>query len=65
MALDDPKILLSLLTWRVYSFAMLARPMMGWTGRRAAWLAALGFVDRPAELCCPFNYFLSTSHTFD
>jgi len=64
MALGDPKILLSLLTWLVYSFAMLARPVMGWTGRRAAWLAALGFAMVLLNLV-PFNYILSTSHTFD
>ena len=64
MALGDPKILLSLLTWLVYTFAMFARPVMGWTGRRAAWLAALGFAMVLLNLL-PFNYFLSTSHTFD
>jgi ABC-type transport system involved in cytochrome c biogenesis permease subunit len=64
MAIGDPKILLSLLTWLVYTFAMFARPMMGWTGRRAAWLAALGFVMILLNFV-PFNYFLSTSHTFD
>jgi ABC-type transport system involved in cytochrome c biogenesis permease subunit len=64
MALNDPKILLSLLTWVVYSFAMLARPTMGWTGRRAALLAALGFVIVLLNFL-PINYFISTSHTFD
>ena len=64
MALGDPKILLSLLTWLVYSFAMLARPVMGWTGRRFAWLAALGFAMVLLNFV-PFSYFLSTSHTFD
>jgi ABC-type transport system involved in cytochrome c biogenesis permease subunit len=64
MAIGDPKILLSLLTWLVYTFAMFARPVMGWTGRRAAWLAALGFVMILLNFV-PFNYFLSTSHTFD
>jgi ABC-type transport system involved in cytochrome c biogenesis permease subunit len=64
MTLNDPKILLSLVTWAVYSFAMLARPAMGWTGRRAALLAALGFVIVLLNLV-PFNYFISTSHTFE
>jgi ABC-type transport system involved in cytochrome c biogenesis permease subunit len=63
MAIGDPKILLSLLTWLVYTFAMFARPVMGWTGRRAAWLAALGFAMILLNFV-PFNYFLSTSHTF-
>jgi ABC-type transport system involved in cytochrome c biogenesis permease subunit len=43
---------------------MLARPTMGWTGRRAALLAALGFVIVLLNFL-PLNYFLSTSHTFD
>jgi ABC-type transport system involved in cytochrome c biogenesis permease subunit len=43
MSLADPKIFVSVVTWVVYSFAMLARRMMGWTGRRAAWLSASGF----------------------
>ena len=64
MALNDPKILLSMVTWVVYSFAMLARPTMGWTGRRAALLAALGFVIVLLNFL-PINYFISTSHTFD
>jgi ABC-type transport system involved in cytochrome c biogenesis permease subunit len=64
MALNDPKILLSMLTWVVYSFAMLARPTMGWTGRRAALLATLGFVIVLLNFL-PINYFISTSHTFD
>ena len=43
MSLRDPKIFISVVTWVVYSFAVLARRMMGWTGRRAAWLSASGF----------------------
>jgi ABC-type transport system involved in cytochrome c biogenesis permease subunit len=43
MSLADPKVFISVVTWVVYSFAMLARRMMGWTGRRAALLSASGF----------------------
>jgi ABC-type transport system involved in cytochrome c biogenesis permease subunit len=43
MSLGDPKVFVSVVTWVVYSFAMLSRRMMGWTGRRAAWLSASGF----------------------
>src|SRR5678816_1387387 len=43
MSLADPKVFIAVVTWAVYSFAMLARRMMGWTGRRAAWLSASGF----------------------
>jgi ABC-type transport system involved in cytochrome c biogenesis permease subunit len=63
MALQDPKIFIALLTWGIYSFAMLARRAMGWSGRRAAWLSALGFVVVLLNFL-PINYFVTTSHTF-
>jgi ABC-type transport system involved in cytochrome c biogenesis permease subunit len=64
MVVQDPKILMALLTWVVYSFAVLSRRTMGWSGRRAAWLSALGFVMILLNFL-PFNYFISTSHTFN
>ena len=63
MSLQDPKIFIAILTWAVYSFAVFARRTMGWNGRRAAWLSALGF----AIVCLnflPVSYFVTTSHTF-
>ena len=63
MSLDDPKIFIALLTWGVYSFAVLARRTLGWTGRRAAWLSALGFAFAMLNFL-PINYFVTTSHTF-
>jgi ABC-type transport system involved in cytochrome c biogenesis permease subunit len=63
MSLDDPKIFFAVLTWAVYSFAMLARTVMGWNGRRAAWLSALGFVIVLLTFV-PLSYFVKTSHTF-
>ena len=33
IGLDDPKIFFSALTWAVYSFAVVARRTMGWSGR--------------------------------
>ena len=63
MSLDDPKIFLALLTWGVYSFAVLARRTLGWTGRRAAWLSTLGFAFAMLNFL-PINYFVTTSHTF-
>ena len=63
MALNDPKIFVALLTWGVYSFAVLARRTMGWTGRRAAWLSAFGFAIVLLNFL-PINYFVTTSHTF-
>jgi ABC-type transport system involved in cytochrome c biogenesis permease subunit len=63
MALNDPKIFVAVLTWGVYSFAVFARRMMGWTGRRAAWLSAVGFAIVLLNFL-PISYFVTTSHTF-
>jgi ABC-type transport system involved in cytochrome c biogenesis permease subunit len=63
MSLDDPKVLGAVITWLVYSFAVLSRRTMGWTGRRAAWLSALGFAIVLLNFL-PINYFVTTSHTF-
>ena len=63
MSLEDPKVFIALVTWAVYSFSMVARTLLGWTGRRAAWLSALGFVIVLLNLV-PVSYFVTTSHTF-
>ena len=63
MVLNDPKIFVAMLTWAVYSFAVLARRTMGWTGRRAAWLSAVGFAIVMLNFV-PISYFVTTSHTF-
>jgi len=63
MSLDDPKIFVAILTWAVYSFAVFARRTLGWTGRRAARLSALGFTFVMLNLLA-INYFVTTSHTF-
>jgi ABC-type transport system involved in cytochrome c biogenesis permease subunit len=63
MSLQDPKIFIAVLTWSVYSFAMFARKTLGWTGRRAAWLSAVGFVIVLLNFL-PVSYFVTTSHTF-
>ncbi|MGE0392681.1 MAG: inner membrane protein YpjD [Vicinamibacterales bacterium] len=59
----DPKILVTILAWLMYSFAVLARRTMGWSGRKAAWLSAVGFVVIMLSFL-PINYFLTTSHSF-
>ena len=64
MSLDDPKILGAVVTWAVYSFEVFARSTMGWTGRRAAWLSALGFAIVLLNFL-PISYFVTTSHTFN
>ena len=63
MSVGDPKILIALLSWALYSFAVLARPAIGWTGRRAAWLSAIGFVIVLLNFV-PVGYFLTRSHNF-
>ena len=64
MSLADPKMFFAVLTWAVYSFAVLARRTMGWNGRRAAWLSAAGFVIVLLNFL-PVSYFVDTSHTFN
>ena len=61
--LYDPKVLFAVLAWALYSFAVLARGTMGWTGRRAAWLSAVGFVVVQLNLVF-VSYFVESSHTF-
>ena len=63
MSVLDPKILVALLSWAVYSFAVIARRVIGWTGRRAAWLSALAFVIVLLNFV-PVGYFLTKSHNF-
>jgi len=62
-SVGDPKILVTVLTWAIYSFAVVARRSMGWNGRRAAWLSALGFAIVLLSFL-PINFFVRTSHTF-
>jgi ABC-type transport system involved in cytochrome c biogenesis permease subunit len=63
MSLVDPKILFAVVAWAVYSFAVLARRAMGWSGRRTARLSVFGFVIVLLNFL-PINYFVTTSHTF-
>jgi ABC-type transport system involved in cytochrome c biogenesis permease subunit len=59
----DPKILVAVLAWAVYSFAVVARRTMGWHGRKAAWLSAAGFGIVLLNFV-PISYFVTTSHSF-
>ena len=63
MSLADPKILVALVSWGIYSFALFARKAIGWSGRRAAYLSGIAF----AVVLLNFvlvGYFLTTSHNF-
>jgi ABC-type uncharacterized transport system permease subunit len=63
MSIGDPKILVAIICWVVYSFALFARRTIGWSGRRAAWLSALAFVIVLLNFV-PIGYFLTKSHNF-
>jgi ABC-type transport system involved in cytochrome c biogenesis permease subunit len=62
MTIMDPKILVALVCWAVYSFQLVAR-RFGWTGRRAALLSAVGFAIVLLNFV-PVGYFLTRSHNF-
>lgn len=63
MSIADPKILVALVCWVVYTFSLLARQAIGWSGRRAAWLSAIAFVIVLLNFV-PVGYFLTKSHNF-
>ena len=63
MHLQDPKIFVALVCWVVYSFELFAARRIGWGGRRAAYLSALGFAIVLLNFV-PVSYFLTTSHNF-
>jgi ABC-type transport system involved in cytochrome c biogenesis permease subunit len=63
MTLGDPKIFVAVLCWAVYSFELYAQRAIGWRGRRAAWLSAVGFGIVLLNFV-PVSYFFTTSHNF-
>jgi ABC-type uncharacterized transport system permease subunit len=63
MSIADPKIFVALVTWLVYTFQLIARRAIGWRGRRAAYLSALGFAIVLLNFV-PVSYFLTESHNF-
>jgi ABC-type transport system involved in cytochrome c biogenesis permease subunit len=63
MSIADPKILVALLSWALYSFAFFARRAIGWSGRRAAWLSAFAFIVVLLNFV-PVGYFFTKSHNF-
>ena len=63
MSLRDPKIMVAILSWALYSFALYARRAIGWNGRRAAVLSAIGFVIVILNFV-PVGYFFTRSHNF-
>ena len=63
MSLLDPKIFVALVCWLVYSFELFAARRIGWGGRRAAYLSAVGFLIVLFNFV-PISYFFSKSHDF-
>jgi len=63
MSLKDPKIIVALVCWLVYSFELFAARRIGWGGRRAAYLSTLGFVIVLLNFV-PISYFFTQSHNF-
>jgi ABC-type transport system involved in cytochrome c biogenesis permease subunit len=63
MSLQDPKIFVALVCWAVYSFEVFAARRIGWGGRRAAYLSALGFAIVLLNFV-PISYFVTNSHRF-
>lgn len=63
MSLADPKILVALVSWGLYSFALFARKAIGWSGRRAAYLSGVAFAIVLLNFVL-IGYFLTASHNF-
>ena len=63
MSLQDPKIFVAVVCWFVYSFELFAARRIGWGGRRAAYLSALGFAIVLLNFV-PVSYFFTKSHNF-
>jgi HemX protein len=63
MSFADPKIIVALVCWAVYSFELFAARRIGWAGRRAAYLSALGFAIVLLNFV-PVSYFFTKSHNF-
>ena len=63
MSLSDPKISVALVTWGIYTFQLIARRVIGWRGRPAAYLATAGFAIVLLNFVL-VSYFLTDSHNF-
>jgi ABC-type transport system involved in cytochrome c biogenesis permease subunit len=63
MSLTDPKIFVAIVTWLIYTFQLIARRVIGWRGRPAAYLSAAGFTIVLLNFVL-VSYFLTASHNF-
>ena len=62
MSLADPKILVSMVSWAIYTFALYARKR-GFGGKRSAYISVIGFAIVLFNFV-PIGYFLTRSHNF-
>jgi ABC-type transport system involved in cytochrome c biogenesis permease subunit len=62
MTVVDPKILIALVCWAIYSFHLVSR-RFGWGAKRSAWLSAIGFAVVILNFI-PVGFFLTRSHNF-
>ena len=63
MSLTDPKILVAVVCWIVYSFELFAARLIGWGGRKTAYLSLIGFAIVMFNFV-PITYFMTKSHNF-
>ncbi len=63
MSVQDPKIFVALICWAVYSFELFAARRIGWGGRRAAYLSAVGFAIVLLNFV-PISFLFTRSHNF-
>jgi ABC-type transport system involved in cytochrome c biogenesis permease subunit len=63
MSLGDPKILVALVCWVIYSFELFAARLIGWGGRKTAYLSLIGFAIVLFNFV-PISYFMTRSHNF-
>ncbi|HZT76487.1 MAG TPA: cytochrome c biogenesis protein CcsA [Vicinamibacterales bacterium] len=63
MWIGDPKILVAVVCWVVYSFELFAARLIGWGGRKTAYLSLIGFSIVMFNFVA-ISYFLTKSHNF-
>jgi ABC-type uncharacterized transport system permease subunit len=63
MSLGDPKILVAVVCWVIYSFELFAARLIGWGGRKTAYLSLIGFAIVLFNFV-PISYFMTRSHNF-
>ncbi len=63
MSVADPKILVAIVCWVIYSFELFAARLIGWGGRKTAYLSLIGFSVVLFNFVA-ISYFLTKSHNF-